>query len=50
MESPNTESLGLRWEGLGVDDADALRAFRSFNALAPAFRSASESYERKQGS
>ena len=50
MESPNTESLGLLWKGLGVDDADALRAFRSFNALAPAFRSASESYERKQGS
>ena len=50
MESPNTESLGLLWERLGMTDIDVMRAFRSFNAFAPAFRSASESYERKQGS
>jgi sulfhydrogenase subunit delta len=47
MESPNTESLGAWWQGLGQSQADLVRAFRSFNAWAPAFRSASESHERK---
>jgi sulfhydrogenase subunit delta len=47
MESPNTASLGKRWTGLGVKDLDLLRAFRSFNAAAPPFRAASESYEHQ---
>lgn len=47
MESPNTESLGRWWQGLGQNEADLVRAFRSFNAWAPAFRSASESHDRK---
>ncbi len=47
MESPNTESLGVWWQGLGQSEADLVRAFRSFNAWAPTFRSASESHERK---
>jgi coenzyme F420-reducing hydrogenase gamma subunit len=47
MESPNTAALGQVWRGLGVVDADLVRAFRSFNAWAPPFRAASESHERK---
>lgn len=46
MESANTESLGAWWQGLGQSDADLVRAFRSFNAWAPRFRSASESHEK----
>ena len=46
MESPNTVSLGRAWEALGASQADLVRAFRSFNAWAPAFRGASESHER----
>jgi coenzyme F420-reducing hydrogenase gamma subunit len=46
MESPNPESLGRGWEALGVSRADVARAFRTFNAHAPAFRAASEAYER----
>jgi coenzyme F420-reducing hydrogenase gamma subunit len=47
MESPNTAALREAWRGHGVSDADLVRAFRSFNAWAPAFRAASESHERK---
>jgi coenzyme F420-reducing hydrogenase gamma subunit len=47
MESPNTVSLGAWWQGLGQSEADLVRAFRSFNAWAPTFRTASESHERK---
>ncbi|MBI3932043.1 MAG: oxidoreductase [Acidobacteria bacterium] len=47
MESPNAASLGARWEALGVARADVARAFRTFNAGAPAFRAASEAYERE---
>ena len=47
MESPNTSSLGQWWQQLGVTDPDLLRAFRTYNAGAPAFKNASESYERK---
>jgi sulfhydrogenase subunit delta len=47
-ESPNTAALGARLEALGVGRADLLRAFRSFNAWAPAFRAASESHERNE--
>ncbi len=45
-ESPNTESLAERWMQLGVSDDDVLRAYRSFNAYAEAFRKESEAYER----
>jgi hypothetical protein len=47
MESPNTKALCEAWRGHGVPDADLVRAFRSFNAWAPAFRAESESHERK---
>ena len=50
MESPNTEALGRWWEGLGAKPDDLMRVFRSFNAVAPAFRGASEAYERRKGS
>jgi coenzyme F420-reducing hydrogenase gamma subunit len=46
MESPNTASLGRAWEALGASQPELVRAFRSFNAWAPAFRGASESHER----
>ena len=47
MESPNTSSLGARWNELGSDRADLVRAFRSFNAWAPPFRAASDAYEHE---
>src|SRR5579872_335366 len=38
MESPNTASLSKWWlDRLGEDDEALARAFRSFNAIAPAF-------------
>jgi coenzyme F420-reducing hydrogenase gamma subunit len=46
-ESPNTASLAACWKGIGAGDAELVRAFRSFNAWAPAFRKASESHERR---
>jgi len=49
MESPNTVSLGDAWVGLGISEPDLVRAYRTFNGYAPAFRTASESHERKQG-
>lgn len=45
MESPNTASLGARWSELGVAPPDLVRAFRTFNAWAAPFRSASEAHE-----
>jgi sulfhydrogenase subunit delta len=47
MESPNTESLRRLWEAQGVAQGDVVRAFRTFNAQAPAFRAASEAHERR---
>ncbi len=47
MESPNTVSLGQRWNQLGVSDPDLVRVFRTFNAGAPAFKNASDSHEQK---
>jgi sulfhydrogenase subunit delta len=46
MESPNAASLGARCLELGWTKPDLVRAFRSFNASAAAFRAASESHER----
>jgi hypothetical protein len=45
MESPNTASLAHLWGGLGVPPAGLVRAFRSFNASAEAFRKESELHE-----
>jgi coenzyme F420-reducing hydrogenase gamma subunit len=47
MEKPNTASLSS-WcnEKLGVERTDLVRAFRSFNAYAEAFRAESEGNER----
>lgn len=47
-ESPNTASLGGRFAELGLAHDDLVRAFRTFNAWAAPFRSASESNEHKQ--
>jgi coenzyme F420-reducing hydrogenase gamma subunit len=47
MESPNTESLRRLWEAQGIAQGDVVRAFRTFNAQAPAFRAASEAHERQ---
>ncbi len=45
MESPNTSSLAALWGDLGVRPGDVVRAFRSFNASAEAFRKESELHE-----
>lgn len=42
MESPNTEALVQWWLDLGVGRPDLVRALRTFNANAPAFKEASE--------
>ena len=43
-ESPNIESLRQAWQSIGVGDADLVRALRTFNAYAPEFREASDTY------
>ena len=43
-DSPNIESLRDAWQGLVVDDAQLVRALRTFNAYAPEFKEASERY------
>ncbi len=45
MESPNIKALARQWQELGVGDDGMLRALRTFNANAPAFREASTDYE-----
>jgi sulfhydrogenase subunit delta len=45
MESPNIRALALRWQELGAGDDVMLRALRTFNANAPAFREASYDHE-----
>ena len=45
MESPNTDALARQWRELGVTDAGFVRALRTFNANAPAFREASIAHE-----
>jgi coenzyme F420-reducing hydrogenase gamma subunit len=45
-ETPNVESLGEIWSGLGVSDPDLVRIFRGTNASAEPFRRASEYHER----
>lgn len=43
-ESPNIGALRQTWQEIGVDDEDLVRALRTFNAYAPEFREASNSY------
>jgi coenzyme F420-reducing hydrogenase gamma subunit len=45
MESPNIRALALQWQELGAGDDVMLRALRTFNANAPAFREASYDHE-----
>ncbi len=45
METPNISSLMARWKDLGVGDDDLVRALRTFNAAAEAFRTESKRYE-----
>jgi sulfhydrogenase subunit delta len=44
METPNTGSLAGSFKELGVSEPDLVRAFRTFNANAEAFREESESH------
>jgi len=46
METPNTDSLSKRWSHLGVGEQDLVRAFRTFNAWAEAFREESVAHEK----
>lgn len=45
METPNAESLTAWMRGLGAETPDLIRAYRSFNADAPAFRAAGDARE-----
>jgi hypothetical protein len=45
MEKANAPSLLDWWRGLGVDEAEIVRALRTFNAQAEAFRQESERRE-----
>ncbi len=45
METPNTKALSRRWQELGAEKQDLIRAYRGFNAWADAFRKESESHE-----
>ena len=46
-ENPNTGSLADRWSAGGLSDGEILRAFRSFNSSAEAFRKESEVREQR---
>jgi sulfhydrogenase subunit delta len=45
-ETPNTASLSGWWRRLDVEERDLVRAFRTFNAYAEAFRTESEAHEK----
>jgi sulfhydrogenase subunit delta len=45
METPNTQSLARAFQAAGCSEAEVVRAFRNFNANAPAFREESERHE-----
>jgi sulfhydrogenase subunit delta len=45
-ETPNTNSLSGWWSDLGVKEQDLVRAFRTFNAWAEAFREESVAHEK----
>ncbi|MGK7915744.1 MAG: hypothetical protein AB4038_09380 [Prochloraceae cyanobacterium] len=46
MESPNAPSLSAWWQHLDAKDTDLVRAYRTFNAYAEAFRKESERHEK----
>jgi hypothetical protein len=48
METPNADSLGGWFEKSGLTSSDIVRAFRTFNAYAPAFKEASDRYAEKK--
>jgi sulfhydrogenase subunit delta len=45
-ETPNTASLSGQWQHLGAKERDLVRAFRTFNAYADAFRTESEAHAK----
>ncbi len=45
METPNTRALSEQWKALGKTSQDMLRAFRTYNAYADAFRKESDAHE-----
>ncbi len=45
METPNTASLARAFRAAGYSEVEVLRAFRNFNANAPAFREESQRHE-----
>ncbi|PTL82471.1 oxidoreductase [Vitiosangium sp. GDMCC 1.1324] len=45
MEAPNTPSLARAFQAAGRSETELVRAFRNFNANAPAFREESERHE-----
>ena len=45
MESPNVPALAAQWRALGADTGTIVRALRTFNAYAPAFRDGSAALE-----
>jgi coenzyme F420-reducing hydrogenase gamma subunit len=44
-ESPNARALSEQWKALGKSSLDILRAFRTYNAYADAFRKESDAHE-----
>lgn len=46
METPNTPAMSGLWKGLGADDSALMRAYRSFNANAPAFRAEGDAHDK----
>jgi coenzyme F420-reducing hydrogenase gamma subunit len=49
METPNTVSLSSALHAGGLDEAHVMRLFRTFNATAPAFETASRAEEKGDG-
>lgn len=47
METPNTAALTAQWKAMGVQDADIVRAYRSFNGYSKAFRLESEKHDER---
>lgn len=45
VETPNTRALSEQWKSLGKTSQDIVRAFRSYNAYADAFRKESDAHE-----
>ena len=43
-ESANVEAMRESWRAIGIDDPHLVRALRTFNAWAPEFKEASETY------